>query len=209
VIVHSHSSAEYIQKEAELKEKPVVIPHGTYIPSSVPDLPDKFTPGYMGSLGFDKGVIYLFRAIITSKPEINLIIGGREAQNFNIEDKYKNRFTVYGLVDNLYEFYKTISIGIFPSVTEGFGICGLECLAHGRPIITTPGTGVSELIQDGREGFIVPIRNSDAIKEKLEWFAENPSEIQRMGKNAQQLSNKFDWKNIKKIYRDVIEELMG
>lgn len=207
VIVHSKSSSEYIQKTAELKNQPLVIPHGAYLPKEIPELPKEFRPMYMGSLGADKGIIYLINGVVNSKKGINLILAGGESQHFSAEDKYKERFIVYGPVDSFHELYKKTSVGVFPSVTEGFGICGLECMSYGRPVIVSTGTGVADLIQDGREGFVIPIRDSNAIKTSLEWFNDNPTEVRRMGRNARETSEKYGWESIKKQYKDAINAL--
>lgn len=208
VIVHSKISADYIEKAAGLKKTPVSIPHGTYIPNDIPQYPDEFIPANMGSLGADKGLVYLINAIINCKPEINLMLGGFESQGFNIEDKYKNRFKVVGAITNLYDFYKQVSVFVAPSVTEGFGLCGLEAMAHGRPVIVSTGTGVADLIQDGREGFVIPIRDPNIIREKLEWFKDNPGEIKRMGAEARKTAEKYSWELIKKRYIDEIQKIL-
>jgi glycosyltransferase involved in cell wall biosynthesis len=200
VIVHSHSSAEYIKKEANLEEIPLVIPHGCSLPDDIPEYPEQFSPGYFGSLGKDKGIVYLIIAIINTN--LDLFIGGREAQSFSMEEKYMPHFHVIGEIHPS-EFYTKVSVGVFPSIVEGFGICGLEAMSYGRPIITTPGTGVSELMTDGKEGFIIPIRDLKAIADKLLWFKDNPSEIKRMGTEARKTAKKYTWDKIKKQYVEV------
>lgn len=209
VIVHSHSSAEYIMKEAGLAEKPLVIPHGCYPPDEIPETPTEFMPGYFGSLGKDKGIIYLINAIISSnnkEQRMELTIGGREAAGFNIGE-YQSYFHVLGET-SLPEFYKQISVYVQPSVIEGFGITPLEAMAYYRPIIASEGAGMSELISDGKDGFVVPRRDSGAIAEKLQDFRDNPSEIDRMGRNARKTAERYTWDKIKKQYIEVANALL-
>lgn len=205
VIVHSKKSAEYIQKKSCLKEMPVVIPHGCFPPDKTPILPDNISPGYFGACGFDKGIIYLIKSWAESKYSHNkyLYLGGHDSKNFKYPDI---RFKPLGSIDDLTDFYKYINFGIYPSVTEGFNICALETMAYGRPIIVAEGAGVSEFIQDGREGFIVPIRDIEAIKNKINYFYENPSEIKRMGVEARKTAEQYTWENIIKIYEKIYEE---
>ena len=107
----------------------------------------------------------------------------------------------------LADFYKQISVYIQPSVIEGFGITPLEAMAFYRPVIVAEGAGVSELITDGKDGFVVPSRDIKAIEDKLTFFKENPNEIDRMGRNARKTAEKYTWEIIKKQYREVCESL--
>jgi starch synthase len=57
-------------------------------------------------------------------------------------------------------------------------------MACGVPLIATPNTGIADLLTEGQEGFIVPIRDSRAIRERLEWMLAHPAERDRMGDAA-------------------------
>lgn len=208
VVVHSHSSAEYIMKEANLKELPEVIPHGTELPESTPEYPDEFIPSYFGAIGHDKGFIYLFNAIVLYPSEIKLLIGGRETQGIVLNDKIKKRFELMGYVEYLHDFYKKVSIYIQPSVVEGFGITPLEAMSYGRPVVVAEGAGVSELITDGHNGFVIPIRDVQAIIDKIQYFKDNPDEIKRMGLNARKTAEKYSWKIIRKNYIDLYKGVL-
>lgn len=208
VIVHSKISADYIKKQAGLSIDPVVIPHGCYISDSIPPLPEVFTPGYFGAFGFDKGVQHLMTAWVGFKylPSVTMHLGGNKG--VNLQDNMKFLFTIYGYLPNVGDFYKNINVGIYPSITEGFGIPALECMSYGRPIITTPGCGVSELITDGKEGFIVPIRDPKAIREKMMYFIDNPAEIKRMGAEARKTATNYSWSTIQEAYIAIYKELL-
>lgn len=208
IVVHSNVSAEYIQKKARLSHPPKVIPHGCYLPTSIPPYPEKFTPGYFGSCGFDKGIIYLVNAWLQCPYPDKLIIGGNEA-NLRLKDEYLQRFTITGYYENLSDFYKQISIYIQPSVVEGFGITPLEAMAYGRPVIVAKGAGMHELITDGKEGFIVPIREVKDIRDKIMYFHDNPGEIQRMGAEARKTAERYTWDIIKSKYASLYKEILG
>jgi glycosyltransferase involved in cell wall biosynthesis len=71
------------------------------------------------------------------------------------------------------ERFQTSDIFVFPSIEDGFGIVVAEALACGLPVITTKNTGASDLIEPGRNGEIVPIRDPEAIAEAaLKWWAK-------------------------------------
>lgn len=211
VITHSDFSAEYIQKQAKLREKPISIPHGCYLPENIPEYPEQVTPGYFGSIGLDKGTIYLANAWLNTphKPEVQMILGGRDAKDFQLEQvEHMKNFKTTGFLENLSEFYKQISIYTHPSVTEGFGCTVLEAMAYGRPVIVTEETGAKELITDGKEGFIIPIRDINKIIEYIRYFQDNPDVIKTMGRNARQTAEKYTWEIIKKYYIEAFRSLL-
>jgi len=208
VIVHSHSSAKYLEKAARLKETPTVIPHGCYLPSDYTPYPSEITAGYFGALGLDKGIIYMINAWIKGNYPNKLIMGGRDAKSFKLETDME-KFFILGAVDDVADFYSKISFYIQPSVIEGFGITPLEAMAFGRPVIVAEGAGMCELVTDGKDGFVVPIRDVQAIKDKIDYFFDNPDEIAKMGKEARKTAEKYTWDKIRKQYITVYKELLG
>ena len=209
VVVHSNKSAKYLEKKANLKMIPRVIPHGCMLPEQISHLPDEFSPGYFGAIGVDKGISYLANAWI-NLPYTNtqFILAGREGTHFKIQDEFVNHFKILGYVENLIDFYKQINVYVQPSITEGFGITPLEAMAYGRPVIVAEGAGMSELVTDGFDGFVIPIRDIGAIMDKLVYFHDNPTELVRMGKNARITAEKYTWDKIKKQYVKLFKDLL-
>jgi glycosyltransferase involved in cell wall biosynthesis len=68
-----------------------------------------------------------------------------------------------------------------------------EAMSQGLPLLITPNTGGEDLIEEGRTGFLVPIRSPEAIAEKLTWFLDNRTAIPEMGRLAQQLAARYTW----------------
>jgi glycosyltransferase involved in cell wall biosynthesis len=82
---------------------------------------------------------------------------------------------------------------LFPSLFEGFGLVLLEAMAMGLPVLTTAHTAGPDLFEDGREGFIVPIRSAEAIAEKLELLRTQRDLVDHMGNLAIERSREFTW----------------
>ena len=57
----------------------------------------------------------------------------------------------------------------------------VQAMACGLPVICTTNAGAADIIREGRDGFILPIRDVDAIKEKILYFYENPEAVRDMG----------------------------
>ncbi|MFW6130434.1 MAG: glycosyltransferase family 4 protein [Atribacterota bacterium] len=94
----------------------------------------------------------------------------------------------------LYKYYSQGTIYIHPSIQDGFGMVIPQSMSCGLPVITTTNTGGGDIIENGKEGFIIPIRNINALKEKILYFYENPEECIRMGQAAKRkVQNGFTW----------------
>jgi len=95
-----------------------------------------------------------------------------------------------------------------PSVEEGLALVLEQAMACGCPVIATTNTGAEDIIADGDEGFIVPIRDVDALAEKLQFMADHPHARAAMGRRALAKVQGFGgWhaygENAMEIYREV------
>ena len=86
--------------------------------------------------------------------------------------------------DELVRLYRRASVVVVPSRWEGFGLPAVEAMACGCPTIATVNSGGPDCIEDGVNGFLTPIRDPEAIAEKLVFLAENRDVQRRMGKAA-------------------------
>jgi len=95
-----------------------------------------------------------------------------------------------------------------PSLHEGFGLVIGEAMAQGLVVIATPHTAAPDLIDDGVDGFVVPIRSAEAIAEKLNRLAGNPKLLEEMKQAARQKAGERRWESYRhslaQMARDVI-----
>ena len=82
--------------------------------------------------------------------------------------------------------YSQGSVLVLPSIEEGLALVQAQAMACGLPVIATTNTGAENLFSDSVEGFIVPIRNPVAIRDKVEWMIGHPIERTDMGAAALQ-----------------------
>ena len=82
---------------------------------------------------------------------------------------------------------------VLPSLFEGFGLVILEGMSRGLPVIATPHTAGPDVIDDGVDGFIVPIRSAEAIAEKLELLRREPARLAAMREAARRKSMTLTW----------------
>lgn len=90
-------------------------------------------------------------------------------------------------------YYEKCSVYVLPSYREGTPRTVLEAMAMGRPIITTDTQGCRETVKDGVNGFLVPVRDSNILAEKMELFISDSALIGKMGAKSRELAvEKFD-----------------
>jgi glycosyltransferase involved in cell wall biosynthesis len=209
VLCPSKLSANYISTKLSLKNRLTVIPHGCFLPeeSSI-RFPADFCVAHVGVNASDRGQHYLVQAWHKLKQNAKfsgrLVMVGRGTSLWLPFGVFSSEH-----VDDIGKVYNDCSVYVQPSVTEGFGIPVLEAMAYARPVIVAEGAGASELVDDAKEGFVVPIRDPDAIKDKIEYFYDNPGEVKRMGKNAREKAGKYTWKIIEERYQKLIQEVLN
>ncbi len=99
------------------------------------------------------------------------------------------------LRSRLPSIYSSADVFVMPSLIEGFCLTVLEAMASGVPAVVTPHTCGDSVVRDGVEGWTIPIRDSDAIAERLLRLHANRDEAQAMGRNARRRAEQFSWRH--------------
>lgn len=194
------------------KNKLIKIPFGVDIKKFKPKQKKDsiFRAIYVGRISLEKGIQYLLEAWSSLElKNAELLLCGRVMPNIRkIVDKYKNNKTIKLLGHvNPIKYYQNSDIFIFPSLQEGSALVTYEAMACGLPLITTSNSG--SVAREGKDGFIIPIRNIKQLKEKIKYFYDNPNEIKRMGKNARKRAEKYTWEKygerVVKEYEKMVE----
>ncbi|HIE58654.1 MAG TPA: glycosyltransferase, partial [Hydrogenothermaceae bacterium] len=112
--------------------------------------------------------------------------------------------------NELYKYYSQGSIFVLPSLEEGFAMVQFQAMACGLPLICTTNTGGEDLItKNGEEGFVIPIRNVEAIKEKILYLYNNQNICKDMGQKAKKKIEKgFSWDDYGNRYIKNLEKIM-
>jgi glycosyltransferase involved in cell wall biosynthesis len=98
---------------------------------------------------------------------------------------------------------------VFPSIVEGFGMVLFEAMAAGLPVITTPNTAAPDIMTDGREGYIVPIRDPDAIAARLAGMYADEAARQGMAEAALTRAAASSWRLYEDGISDVLDEVVS
>ncbi len=105
------------------------------------------------------------------------------------------------------QFLAGKDVYVLPSYSEGFAISLIEAMAAGLPIITSTNTGAPDTIEEGREGFVIPAGDLDALIERLRWFAANREKIPAMSAAAKKKSEELSWERYGEKYEAMLHEL--
>jgi hypothetical protein len=105
-----------------------------------------------------------------------------------------------GLVDA----YREADVFVFPSLAEGFAHVLLEAMASGLPIVSTTRTAAPDLIQHGREGFIIRPGSASELASHIEEFLRRPELVRTMGEAARRRAEYFTWKRFRQGVADFV-----
>lgn len=187
-----------------------IIPHGVDIPSCVSPLPNKFTVGYLGAIGPDKGLIYLLQAWkqLNYKDAV-LKIAGRDSNSqfmLNLVNQFGGgNIWLSGWQNSLADFYGSLSLYVQPSVSEGFGIEVLEAMAHGRAVICSAGAGAVDVVQPH---LVFEPRCVDELARLID-FCRSGDELKISGETSRMKAQKYTWSKVRSMYQKVWEELLA
>ncbi|HEY5752840.1 MAG TPA: glycosyltransferase family 4 protein [Chthoniobacterales bacterium] len=206
ILVASSFTKKTLETASPFRGKVVVIPYGAPCPQNIDHRAPRRDGGalkvlFVGSLQQRKGLSYLFRAIKELGNSATLtVIGTPPAVECPALTRALEtaRWISTCAHDEVLTEMTRHDVFVFPSLFEGFGLVLLEALAMGLPIIATAHTAAPDIIQDGVEGFIVPIRSSEAIAERLLMLHRDRDRLDAMSSAARIRATQFRWESYQK-----------
>lgn len=168
---------------------------------------------FVGSLGQRKGLSYLFRAFDQmSSPHIELTLIGTkplyECRPLEVALKRHRWISTLPHRDVLREM-QLHDVLVLPSLFEGLSLVVLEAMSQGLTVIVTPNTGVADIITDGKDGFIIPIRSWEVIAQKLELLACDRELLLSMKTQACRRALEYGWEKYEQGIVSTLEEVLG
>ena len=177
----------------------------------------KFTIVYVGSLSIRKGLIYLFQALnMLDLPENCYEVWFIGKVDNLLEDairKYKRtNWKFFGHI-NFYELQQYLvqcDVAVHPSLEEGLSMVIPQLMSCGVPVIITPNTGGENIIKDGENGFVVPVRSPESIANKITYLYNQPEELERLKKVVvQSVNNGFIWNDYGDRYAAFLQKIVN
>jgi starch synthase len=201
--------------EAPHQRPVMVIPYGAppATTNQIADFDGKLKILFAGSLGQRKGLSYALRAVeLIGEKNCELTLLGRKAVAGcgPLDQAVRDHRWLPSLSHARFLFEMgQHDVLIFPSLFEGFGLAITEAMSQGIPVITTAHTAGPDIIDDGVDGFIVPIRSAEAIAEKLELLARDRERLRAMKISAREKAQIHPWENYRRALVTMAQEVMN
>ncbi len=178
----------------------------------------KFVVGTGGRFTEQKGFIYLLMAIpevLKYFPECFFIFVGDGPLRKNFEEivnryNIKNNVIFTGYRKDILEILSLCDIIVVPSLFEGMPNIVLEAMTLKKPVIATDIPEMRELIIDGINGLLVPVKNYEKISEKVIYLLKNPEISKKMGENGYNyVKEKFSLEKMVKNYENLYLKILN
>lgn len=153
------------------------------------NLQNRFVAGIIGRLRSEKGHPYLLKAIAKIKdqiPNFSLFVCGdgtlfRELHEQSEKLGIADRTIITGFRKDIPDILAALDLFILPSLSEGLGTAVLEAGAAGLPIIASNVGGIPDIIDDGKNGRLVPPADADALADAILYFYQNRETAHQYG----------------------------
>lgn len=154
---------------------------------------------FVGQLTPRKGIAYLleaWRQLRLSNVEL-LLIGSVDPVIRPTLARHEGAFRHLGALPKLElrQYYSSALALVLPSLADAFPLVVLEAMACGCPAIVSENTGSAEVIEDGVNGFVVPIRDVEALADRILRLQRDPELRRRMGLEAEKTARRYTWEN--------------
>jgi glycosyltransferase involved in cell wall biosynthesis len=148
---------------------------------------------FVGSVGLRKGSHYLAmasRQLARRKTGMQIRVAG-PLRHGSLEHSIFEGPTYLGQVprSEIRNEFAKADVFALPTLCEGSAVAHLEALACGLPVVTTPNCG--SVVRDGVEGFIVPVRDPEALAGRIEQIVTDRALRERMSRNARARAAEF------------------
>jgi len=199
ILVPSSFSLSSHRQEGIPRKKLFCIPLGVDIPASPLDRKKKRKPFrilFVGTISQRKGIKYLLEAVKQLRlPESELVLAGQIDGDPRPLNPYKDFFRHVGFLSReaMREYWESSHVLVLSSIYDALGLVILEAMAHGVPVIVSENTIGLEAVRDGSDGFVVPIRDVEALKDRILRLYENRRLCDEMGQNASERAREFTW----------------
>jgi glycosyltransferase involved in cell wall biosynthesis len=229
IVIPSESMKEIVIRDYGLQDCYTVIPTGMdlqpYVQADGKELrarlgwqKDKVLIS-VGRLGQEKNWPVLLQAVKKLKrkhPDLRMVLIGDGLEKNNLQQLaaelgIADRVTFTGELpfSEVPAYLKAADIFSFASITETQGLVTMEAMAAGLPIVAVNGSGTSDIVEDGKQGFLVP-NNASALAKALDEVLNSPSLMKRFQRNALRKSKTFDvevqTKKLLDVYQQAIQD---
>lgn len=173
---------------------------------------------FVGRVVKDKGInelVSAFNKIYTKLQNPHLVLVGNFERNLDplnadTEELINNHSNIHavGYKTNIIDYFAMANVLTFPSYREGFPNVVMQAAAMQLNCIVSDINGCNEIITNGENGWIVPVKDIDCLANYMQWCLDNKDKSSQMGLNSRNLmiekyERKFVWYEILKEYKSL------
>lgn len=198
------------------KMKCLTIPNFvTRLPHTLAEKTERKTIISVGRLDWQKGYDKLIQAwskIAERHKDWQVSVYGDGPLRNSLESQVReaglqDSFHFHPATADIYTEYQKSDFYVMTSDYEGFGLVLVEAMACGLPCISFDcPVGPSEIISEGKDGFLVPLGDTDLLAERMEWLISHPDERMKMGEAAREDAQRFEKEKIMKQWMLLFEQ---
>lgn len=151
---------------------------------------------FVGQVIRGKGLDVLLKALTYIEHPYRLVVLGKGndlpycrklAQKLGISSKVD--FEGWVPAEEMDHYYRQATLGVVPSVwLEPFGAVGVEMMQHGLPVVAFDTGGISDWLQDGKTGFLVPWKDTKKLAQKIDLLLTNKEKSKELGKRGREFA---------------------
>lgn len=163
---------------------------------------------FVGSLSQQKGIANLFEAVNEIGPEVKLtVIGQKSTSDCMVlnSELLKHRWIPSLPHHKILEEMRAHDVLIFPTLFDGFGLVVSESMSQGTPVIATHNCAGPDLIEHGKNGWLVTPGSTSMLKTMIEDVIQNPHLISKVGQAAMVTARNRPWSVFRKELSDAIK----
>jgi glycogen(starch) synthase len=174
----------------------------------------------LSPMGYEKGTVHLVEAVRRlwqTGRQVELVLAGTVTEPFRrylaeLPETDRRRLRVLGPIDETEkrELLAAMDVFAMPSRTDSFGIVYLEAWIHRKPVVGARTWGVTDLVEDGQDGLLVPFGDVLALEQALRDLLDDPERRAAMGAAGEcKATQLHTWDRKYPIVRDLYERLAG
>jgi len=168
---------------------------------------------FAGRLSKEKGIEILLETATHLPDNYHLLIAGSgplEEKVQNLADKKTNvHYLGYQSKQNLLSLIRGSDLLIQPSLEEGMSSTLLEAMACGTCILASNIEGISEIVENNKNGLLVEPNNREKLLNKILDLLPKKEKRLRMANEGLEIVKKYDWKRVGKLYLNFYESLLN
>lgn len=168
---------------------------------------------YVGTMSMRKGLLDLEAALerVRDLPLDVRLVGAITPEAVGVLARLDARVTHRDAIPQgeLPAEYRAADLFLFPTLEDGFGLVLTQAKAAGLPVLCTTNCAGPDLVHDGQDGWVVPVRSPGVLAERLRWCHAEREALAAMAGRAAAMFRPRDWSTVAGEFEAIARECLG